>query len=91
MAPAALTARGLVVPPHSSQMGSAIASDNHYDQIAFFPGPSQERFTGAMNVFDVDGALFSDLWETRTRQQFFSYMRYHISDHRPLWAEFRTG
>jgi endonuclease/exonuclease/phosphatase family metal-dependent hydrolase len=89
----ALVSLGLEVPPHSSQIGSAIASDNHFDQIAFFPGVTQARFTGACNVFDFDGALFQDLWNDpqRTPQQFLGYTRYHISDHRPLWAEFRTG
>jgi endonuclease/exonuclease/phosphatase family metal-dependent hydrolase len=89
----ALVSFGLEVPPHSSQIGSAIASDNHYDQIAFFPGVTQARFTGACNVFDFDGALFQNLWNDpeRTPKQFLGYLRYHISDHRPLWAEFRTG
>jgi len=61
----ALTSRGLVLPPHTSQIGSSIAADNHYDQIVFFPGSTQNRFTGATNVFDFDGALFRDLYETR--------------------------
>ena len=64
----ALVSLGLEVPPHSSQIGSAIASDSYYDQIAFFPGTTQARFTGASNVFDFDGALFQDLWQTRPRQ-----------------------
>src|SRR6186997_926983 len=54
----ALVALGLTTPPHSSQIGSAIASDNQYDQIAFFPGSTKDRFSGACNVFDFDGALF---------------------------------
>lgn len=86
----ALTRRGLEIPEHTSQIGSAIASDNHYDQIAFFPGSTHDRFTGAMNVFDFDGALFKDLYETRPLKQFLAYSRFHISDHRPLWAEFKT-
>ena len=86
----ALVSLGLVVPPHSSQIGSAIASDNQFDQIAFFPGPTRTRFTGACSVFDFDGAVFRDLWQTRTAKQFRDYVRYHISDHRPLWAEFET-
>ena len=60
----ALVALGLETPSHSSQMGSAIASDNQYDQ---------------------------DLWAARTKPQFLSYVRYHISDHRPLWLELETG
>ncbi len=87
----ALVALGLETPPHSSQIGSAIASDNQYDQVAFFPGPTKDRFTGACNVFDFDGALFQDLWAARTPTQFRDYVRYHISDHRPLWAEFATA
>jgi endonuclease/exonuclease/phosphatase family metal-dependent hydrolase len=87
----ALVSFGLVVPPHSSQIASAIASDSQYDQIAFFPGPTHDRFTGESNVFDFDGALFQDLWQTRPPKQFLSYVRYHISDHRPLWARFRTA
>jgi hypothetical protein len=26
--------------------------------------------------------------ETRTEKQFLAYVRYFVSDHRPLWAEF---
>jgi endonuclease/exonuclease/phosphatase family metal-dependent hydrolase len=88
---AALTKLGLQVPPHSSQIGSAIASDSHYDQIAFFPGDTQQHFTGAMNVFDWDGALFADLFKTHKLTDFHAYCRFHISDHRPLWAQFTTG
>jgi endonuclease/exonuclease/phosphatase family metal-dependent hydrolase len=87
----ALTRRGLVIPPHTSQIGSAIASDSHFDQIAFFPGGTQARFTGQMNVFDFDGALFHDLFASHTRVQFLAYTRFHISDHRPLWTQFKTG
>jgi hypothetical protein len=39
-------------------------------------------------VFDFDGALFRTLWEARSRQDFLAYVRYHLSDHRPLWVEF---
>jgi hypothetical protein len=77
--------------PNTSQIGSAIASDSYYDQIAFFPGATKTRFTGASNVFDFDGALFADLWQARPGSPFLSYVRYHISDHRPLWAEFQTS
>ncbi|HSS81766.1 MAG TPA: endonuclease/exonuclease/phosphatase family protein [Gaiellaceae bacterium] len=87
----ALVALGLTTPSHSSQIGSAIASDNQYDQIAFFPGSTMDRFSGACNVFDFDGALFQDLWTHRTLEQYRAYARFHISDHRPLWAEFNTA
>jgi hypothetical protein len=44
-------------------------------------------------VFDFDGALFQSLWNDpqRTQSQFRGYVKYHISDHRPLWAEFATA
>jgi len=87
----ALVALGLTTPTHSSQIGSAIASDNQYDQIAFFPGSTKDRFSGACNVFDFDGALFQDLWAQRPPTQFRAYTRFHISDHRPLWAAFNTA
>ena len=38
-------------------------------------------------VFDFDGALFKDLWDDRGKDDYFDYVRYHISDHRLLWAE----
>jgi endonuclease/exonuclease/phosphatase family metal-dependent hydrolase len=89
----ALTARGLSIPSHTSLVGSSIASDNHFDQIAFFPGPTGDHFTGAMNVFDFEGALFRDLFidPAHKLKDFLAYTRYHMSDHRPLWAEFRTA
>jgi endonuclease/exonuclease/phosphatase family metal-dependent hydrolase len=86
----ALTGRGLVLPGHSTQMGSSIASDNHYDQIGFFPGPIQDQFK-SLGVFDFDGAVFKTLWQTHTdnnHADFFAYVRYYLSDHRPMWAEF---
>ncbi len=85
----ALTARGLRLPHHSTRISSSISLDRAYDQIAFFPGPTKDRFTKKMGVFDFDGVLFSELWETHTKNQFTSYVRYYISDHRPVWAEFK--
>lgn len=85
----ALTSRGLHLPEHSTEVGSSIATDNHYDQIAFFTGETQDEFTGKSGVFDFDGAVFSDLWDDRGRKDFLAYVRYYLSDHRPLWAQFR--
>lgn len=82
-----LTSRGLHIPAHSSQIGSTIATERHYDQIAFFPGATSRDFTGSNGVFDFDGALFRRLWDT-SPGDFAGYTRYYISDHRPMWAEF---
>ena len=85
----ALTKRGLQLPPHSTEIASAIASDSHYDQVAFFPSQTKQEFTGQCGVFDFDGAVFKSLWQTKTPAQFRSYVKYYLSDHRPLWAEFK--
>jgi len=86
----ALTSRGLHLPQHTSEVGSSIASDNHYDQIAFFPGPTSHDFTGNTGIFDFDGAVFSQLHSTKPLKDFLAYVRYYASDHRIMWAEFRT-
>ncbi len=86
----ALTARGLHLPAHSTQIGSSIATDSHYDQVAFFPGETGQEFLRS-GVFDFDGAVFADLWQARGPVDFEAYVRYHLSDHRPLWAQFQTG
>lgn len=86
----ALTRRGLHLPKHSTQIGSTIGTDNHYDQVAFFPGETQQEFTGNSGVFDFDSDLFKMLREARSPEEFFAYVRYYVSDHRPLWAEFKV-
>lgn len=86
----ALTRRGLQLPEHSTKIGSTIDTDNQYDQVAFFPGETQEEFTGNSGVFDFDSVLFRTLWEEHSHEEFFGYMRYYISDHRPLWTQFRA-
>jgi endonuclease/exonuclease/phosphatase family metal-dependent hydrolase len=85
---AALRKRGLQLPQHSTTIGGP-AMASKYDQIAFFPGDTQDDFVQA-GVFDFDGAVFRYLWETRNAQEFLAYVSYHISDHRLFWAEFKT-
>jgi hypothetical protein len=86
-----LVSKGLVLPEHSTAMGSSIVKDNHYDQVAFLPGEMQKR-SGPSGVFDYDSVLFRDLWnkpsDQKHHKQFFAYVRYYLSDHRPLWAQF---
>ncbi|MDQ3557057.1 MAG: endonuclease/exonuclease/phosphatase family protein [Gemmatimonadota bacterium] len=83
----ALTSRGLEVPDHGSGLGSNLQSDKHYDQVAFFPGETKNCFSGRMGVFDFDGVVFPELWERNGQKAFNAYLRYHLSDHRPLWME----
>jgi endonuclease/exonuclease/phosphatase family metal-dependent hydrolase len=95
----ALTRRGLKLPEHTTALGSTIVEDHHYDQVAFYAGETSGDFTGNAGVFDFDGALFRTLWLERGgvadnphaqgTKDFNAYMRYYLSDHRILWAQFR--
>jgi endonuclease/exonuclease/phosphatase family metal-dependent hydrolase len=85
----ALTKRGLVLPEHRTEVGgSSLGGHHHYDQMAFFPGETRE-FNERISPFDFDNALFRDLWNPERPGPFLTYVRYYISDHRPLWAEFK--
>lgn len=87
----ALTSKGLVLPPHSTVVGgTSLDGHNFYDQIAFFPGETAE-YAQRIGAFDFDNAVFRGLWDTRTPQQFRTWLRYHLTDHRPLWAEFKAS
>ena len=88
------TEYGLVFPAHTTHLvGTNLAGDSNYDQLAFFPSRTEEDFANRMGVFDYDNALFNDLYEeckaNDDKKPFFQYCQYYISDHRPLWAEFR--
>jgi hypothetical protein len=94
---AELRARGLWTPRYTkedgeetvleTQLGSAVRSENHYDQLLFFPDATQADIAD-QGVFDFDGAVFSDLWEKRGRKDFNDFTIWALSDHRPLWAQF---
>ena len=84
---------GLVAPLHDTEyIGSNLAGDKSYDQLFFFPQHTDEDFTqGKIGVYDFDNIVFRDLWKSDTthkKQYFFSYIRYYMADHRPLWAQF---
>lgn len=85
----ALRKRGLRRPEHSTRIYSNISNDKDYDQIMFFPGNTNQELTGNIGIFDFDSAIFRGIWQNRTPVQFRAYTKYYISDHRPLWAEFR--
>jgi endonuclease/exonuclease/phosphatase family metal-dependent hydrolase len=87
----ALTKLGLELPDHSSQIASSISNDSQYDQVAFLPGTTQNCFTGQKGVFDFDTVLFPALWQGgANRKNFLTYLRYYLSDHRPMWVELST-
>ena len=84
----ALTKLGLEVPEHSTQIASNIANDANYDQIAFLPGTTKDLYTGLKGVFDYDTIIFPDLWQAgKNKKNFNAYLRYYISDHRPMWVQ----
>ena len=84
----ALTRLGLELPTHSTEVASSISTDNHYDQVAYFPGESADLLERT-GVFDYDTVVFKALWESRPEKDFKAYCRYYISDHRPLWVQLR--
>jgi len=78
--------------------GSNLGNDKTYDQIAFAPTALRNRISN-YGVFDFDAAIFTSKWndlaQTRTHSKtvkaFNAYLRYYISDHRPIWVELKTG
>lgn len=70
-----------------TQLGSAVRSENHYDQLLFFPEATEADIVGR-GVFDFDANIFADLWKSRGRTDFHDFTIWAISDHRPLWARF---
>jgi endonuclease/exonuclease/phosphatase family metal-dependent hydrolase len=88
-----ITDNGLAAPLHDTEyIGSNLAGDKSYDQLFFFPKYTGEDFNqGRIGVYDFDNVVFRDLWKMDTspkKQYFFSYIRYYMADHRPLWAQF---
>ncbi|GAA3627909.1 endonuclease/exonuclease/phosphatase family protein [Flavivirga jejuensis] len=82
----ALMKRGLELPKHSSKVYSNITNDKMYDQISFLP--SIKKKIKANGIFDFDNSLFPDLW-IESKSKFKSYMKYYISDHRPIWMQLK--
>ena len=84
----ALKSKGLILPQHSTSMGSTLKYDKNYDQLAFHAGKMQDAYSGNSGVFDFDHTpFFAEAWN-RNPDYFITTVKYHIADHRPLWAEF---
>jgi hypothetical protein len=84
----ALVARGLQLPDHTSKVYSNISNDKTYDQIAFLPDAKTRIIS--QGVFPFDNALFADIYQNKTASEFKGYIKYYISDHRPMWMELNT-
>ncbi|MEP6513019.1 MAG: endonuclease/exonuclease/phosphatase family protein [Parafilimonas sp.] len=79
----ALLSRGLQLPEHTSKVYSNISDDAAYDQVAFLPGMKSRIISHG--IFPFDNIIFADLYKKKTAAEFKSYIKYYISDHRPLW------
>jgi endonuclease/exonuclease/phosphatase family metal-dependent hydrolase len=78
---------GMMVPEHGSHVvRTNYAKDRHYDALTLFPAHTADGFTGTLGVFDFDNVVFSDLY-AEDPVRFYKYIRYCLSDHRPLWIE----
>ena len=74
--------------------GSNLAGDKSYDQIAFAPGRLQDRILD-YDIFDFDNGVFTGLWrklapiedDAKRISAFRDHVKYHLSDHRPLWVQ----
>lgn len=62
-----------------------------FDRNPYLAAGETHEFNERIDTFDFDNALFRHLWDPQQPAPFFRYTRYYISDHRPLWAQFRTG
>lgn len=77
--------------------GSNLGNDKTYDQIAFAPTELKNKVK-SHGVFDFDAAVFASKWtelsslntHRNTVKSFNSYLRFYLSDHRPIWVELDT-
>ncbi|MBV2123205.1 MAG: endonuclease/exonuclease/phosphatase family protein [Candidatus Thiodiazotropha sp. (ex Ctena orbiculata)] len=84
----ALKAKRLILPQHSTAMGSNLAGDKYYDQVAFHAGAMNNAYQGNSGVFDFDrDPFFRAAWDV-SPDYFNKTVKYHMADHRPLWVEF---
>jgi len=85
----ALTDRGLRLTQHETRIPTNVSDTFDYDQIAVTPGlVSQTVSTG---VFDFDAVIFSDIWSAQSPAYWRKCAKYYISDHRPLWMQFKLS
>lgn len=80
---------GMHLTHYGSQTGSNLEGTDHYDQIAFHPDRTGEKFAGRSGVFDFDKALFSNIWQHHS-EHFIGFTKFHISDHRMIWSEWKN-
>lgn len=83
----ALTERGLKLPPHKTRIPTNVSGNKDYDQIAVTPGNISKILN--MGVFDFDDAIFKNIFTPGNKGYWRKCAKYYISDHRPLWMQFK--
>lgn len=78
----ALAKEGFVMPENHARLGTNFARTRTYDKIAWTDRPSFS-FSDKMNIVPFGKVLFRDGGPQAARKK--------ISDHLPLWAEFRIN
>jgi hypothetical protein len=82
--------------------GSNLGGDSSYDQMVFAPQGISADFHQRIQrfgVFDFDNAVFKPLWQNLSSQlskpkaitKFNAHVKFHLSDHRPLWVALKTN
>jgi len=74
--------------------GSNLSGSKTYDQMAITEGPIKDKLM-TYDVFDFDNAIFSNKWdelvaehgEKKARSKYNAYVKFYVSDHRPLWMQ----
>lgn len=82
----ALRKHGLMVPKKLETIKTNLKQNAHYDQIAYYE-ENTDCTIGKANIIDFYDAFFT---MTMSRSA-HDAMTYQISDHLPLWAEFKLN
>ncbi len=95
---AALKRRGMEPTAWSTQTGSTLKGFTAYDQIVFTNKLLKvvQWSEYASTVIDYDNFIFKDLWKRKedgdvTLSQFRGFVKWGISDHRPLFTRLVIG
>jgi endonuclease/exonuclease/phosphatase family metal-dependent hydrolase len=83
----AFTATGLEVPPALQTVPRMAGTDRHYDQIAWFAQGDRPRLN--LELLSAGSFDFSDILFRAAPALGHGDRSWRISDHLPLWAEFR--
>ena len=95
----ALLAAGFKIPEGLNAIpGSNVDKNKRYDQIAYLQGLAGMAHTGRAGVFDfyehiyrdADAAVFQPEMAKTNLKQFRTWRTYQLSDHLPMWAEFKV-